>query len=78
MVNLKCFFRGGLQCNSPNCFAEKITMEDNKIEKNQPESNKRVKPTPKSPSQKKREREDFRRKYFDYYDDVKTTIKQDW
>lgn len=36
------------------------------------------KPTPKSPAQKKREREDFKRKYFDYYDDVKTNIKQDW
>ena len=22
--------------------------------------------------------EDFKRKYFDYYDDVKTNIKQDW
>ena len=36
------------------------------------------KPTPKSSAQKKREREDFKRKYFDYYDDVKTNIKQDW
>lgn len=36
------------------------------------------KPVPKSPAQKKREREDFKRKYFDYYDDVKTNIKQDW
>lgn len=36
------------------------------------------KPAPKSPAQKKREREDFKRKYFDYYDDVKTNIKQDW
>ena len=37
-----------------------------------------VKPAPKSSAQKKREREDFKRKYFDYYDDVKTNIKQDW
>ncbi len=45
-------------------------------------SNKEVKkpfkPMPKTPAQKKREREDFKRRYFDYYDDVKTNIKQDW
>ena len=42
------------------------------------EVKKSFKPTPKTPAQKKREREDFKRRYFDYYDDVKTNIKQDW
>jgi hypothetical protein len=42
------------------------------------EVKKPFKPTPKTPAQKKREREDFKRRYFDYYDDVKTNIKQDW
>ena len=41
-------------------------------------SKKTYKPTPKTPAQKKREKEDFKRKYFDYYDDIKTNIKQDW
>ena len=36
------------------------------------------KPAPKSIAQKKREQQDYRRKYFDYYDDIKTNIKQDW
>lgn len=27
---------------------------------------------------KKKEARDFRRRYFDYYDDVKTCIKEDW
>ncbi len=36
------------------------------------------KPSPKSTAQKKREQQDYRRKYFDYYDDIKTNIKQDW
>ena len=42
------------------------------------EVKKPFKPTHKTPAQKKREREDFKRRYFDYYDDVKTNIKQDW
>ena len=45
---------------------------------NNKEVKKPFKPTPKTPAQKKREREDFKRRYFDYYDDVKTNIKQDW
>ena len=62
-------------------------MEEQKTTVNSAESgndasNKEVKkpfkPTPKTPAQKKREREDFKRRYFDYYDDVKTNIKQDW
>ena len=32
----------------------------------------------KSEAQKKREQQEYRRKYFDYYDDIKTNIKQDW
>ena len=28
--------------------------------------------------QKRKSNEEFKRKYFDYYDDVKTNIKQDW
>ena len=55
------------QIKESNLSAEKNTQEK-----------KSVKPTPKSPAQKKREREDFKRKYFDYYDDFKTNIKQDW
>ena len=39
---------------------------------------KTYKPTPKTPSQKKREKEDFKRKYFDYYDDIKISDRQDW
>ena len=57
---------------------EFVIMEENKVENKQEDTIKRVKPTPKTPGQKKREREDFKRKYFDYYDDVKTNIKQDW
>lgn len=58
-------------------------MQDNKSEVNQNSSNnqKKVtgyKPQPKSSAQKKREQQDYKRKYFDYYDDVKTNIKQDW
>ena len=55
-------------------------MEENKVENKQEDTIKRVKPTPKTPGQKKREREDFKRKYFDYYDDVKdkTLKRQDW
>lgn len=36
------------------------------------------KPSEKSEAAKRRERQDFRRRYFDYYDDVKTNIKEDW
>jgi hypothetical protein len=45
---------------------------------NNKEVKKPFKPAPKTPAQKKREREDFKRRYFEYYDDVKTNIKQDW
>ena len=58
------------------------------MQQNQQTSNNEVKqsenrvvsnrPNPKSTAQKKREQQDYRRKYFDYYDDIKTNIKQDW
>ena len=58
------------------------------MQQNQQTSNNEVKqsenrvvsnrPNPKSIAQKKREQQDYRRKYFDYYDDIKTNIKQDW
>ena len=56
--------------NTPNTPQNGQENKNNEIKTN--------KPMPKSPAQKKREREDFKRKYFDYYDDVKTNIKQDW
>ena len=56
--------------NTPNTPQNGQENKNNEIKTN--------KPVPKSPAQKKREREDFKRKYFDYYDDVKTNIKQDW
>lgn len=36
---------------------------------------------PKKPDKKeqqKRELENFKRKYFDYYDDIKISVKEDW
>ena len=39
------------------------------------------KPEPKdkaSETKKKREREDFKKKYFEYYDDIKISDRQDW
>ena len=56
--------------NTPNTPQNGQENKNNEIKTN--------KPVLKSPAQKKREREDFKRKYFDYYDDVKTNIKQDW
>ncbi len=35
-------------------------------------------PTTVKKVKKKNPNEDFKRKYFDYYDDVKTNIKEDW
>lgn len=32
----------------------------------------------KQKMKKKKEREDFKRKYFEYYDDVKISDRQDW
>ena len=55
-----------------------VNGAENGIDACNTEVKKPFKPTPKAPAQKKREREDFKRRYFDYYDDVKTNIKQDW
>ena len=55
-----------------NLVTEKIKVEEG-------ESQKRVKPTnDKKTARIKREQEERRRRYFDYYDDIKTNIKQDW
>ena len=44
-----------------------------------PDDNARNEGAEKAATLKKRKaHEDFKRKYFDYYDDVKTSIKQDW
>ena len=57
-------------------------MQENLSQQNQNKDvEKKVvsnRPNPKSAVQKKREQQDYRRKYFDYYDDIKTNIKQDW
>ena len=57
-------------------------MQENLSQQNQNKDvEKKVvsnRPNPKSAAQKKREQQDYRRKYFDYYDDIKTNIKQDW
>ncbi len=61
-----------------NMGEEKVEITVESCEKKTVETAKPHKVTPKSPKQKKREKEDFKRKYFDFYDDVKTNIKQDW
>ena len=59
-----------------------LYMQENQTNQNEVNaSEKKVvsnRPNPKSTAQKKREQQDYRRKYFDYYDDIKTNIKQDW
>ena len=49
------------------------TITSNQVTK--PESI--TKPTPPS-KKKKSPNEDFKRKYFDYYDDIKISDRQDW
>ena len=45
------------------------------VAENKPETVKK----PISPSKKKKSpNEDFKRKYFDYYDDIKISDRQDW
>lgn len=57
-------------------------MQENIANQNQTnDGEKKVvsnRPAPKSSAQKRREQQEYRRKYFDYYDDIKTNIKQDW
>ena len=55
---------------------ENNTVKNNaNTEGNKPETVK--KPTPPS-KKKKSPNEDFKRKYFDYYDDIKISDRQDW
>ena len=60
------------------CMEEQKTpvAQGNANGENTQEVKKPFRPAPKTPAQKKREREDFKRRYFEYYDDVKTNIKQ--
>lgn len=67
-------FYGDFCMNEQNTTVSTVNNDSG----NTQEIKKPFKPAPKTPAQKKREREDFKRRYFDYYDDVKTNIKQDW
>ena len=45
------------------------------------EEDKKIKKDGEKPQEKKpvkKGNDDFKRKYFEYYDDVKTNIKEDW
>ena len=48
-------------------------MEEKKVEKKVEPPKKAQKPKPKKSSN-----EDFKRKYFDFYDDIKISDRQDW
>ena len=53
-------------------------MQDEKttnVTQNKPEPVKKTTPPQKK---KKSSNEDFKRKYFDYYDDIKISDRQDW
>ena len=53
-------------------------MQDEKITNVTPKQPEPVKkPTPPQ-KKKKSSNEDFKRKYFDYYDDIKISDRQDW
>ncbi|MCH5163811.1 MAG: hypothetical protein J1F36_02210 [Clostridiales bacterium] len=36
------------------------------------------KPVPDKKAKEQREVENFKRKYFDYYDDIKISVREDW
>lgn len=53
-------------------------MQENQNLKNEQKNNEPAKkPTPPK-AKKKSSNEDFKRKYFDYYDDIKISDRQDW
>ena len=55
---------------------QNLNVSNNKAQNTCANKNERAE---KAATLKKRKaHEDFKRKYFDYYDDVKTSIKQDW
>ena len=54
---------------------------NNDMDENKVVSEKTSIQTPKKPDKKvleKREMENFKRKYFDYYDDIKISVREDW
>ena len=53
----------------------KTTTSTNAVQEIKPQTVK--KPTPPI-KKKKSPNEDFKRKYFDYYDDIKISDRQDW
>ncbi len=53
-------------------------MQDEKITNVTPKKPEPVKKPTLSQKKKKSPNEDFKRKYFDYYDDIKISDRQDW
>lgn len=48
------------------------------MQKKQNESKPNKKPLPDNKKKEQQEVERFKRKYFDYYDDIKISVKEDW
>lgn len=53
-------------------------MENNNTSQLTAEQRAKLKEEKSKKLKRKKAQEEVRRKYFDYYDDVKTNIKQDW
>ncbi len=53
-------------------------MQENQNTKTQENKSEPVKKQTPPSKKKKSPNEDFKRKYFDYYDDIKISDRQDW